>query len=118
VREGGRGAPDPASAAANVDIVICVVVNAAQVEAVLFGENGVASSMPEGAARCCRKNPSSTRGDTIASPSVRKRLASLGRESPCSPRDRRIVAHPRQSPKLHAKHRILFRQLASPAPPY
>jgi 3-hydroxyisobutyrate dehydrogenase-like beta-hydroxyacid dehydrogenase len=43
VREGGRGAPDPASAAANVDIVICVVVNAAQTEAVLFGENGVAS---------------------------------------------------------------------------
>jgi putative dehydrogenase len=28
--------------------VICVVVNAAQTEAVLFGENGVAASMPEG----------------------------------------------------------------------
>jgi L-threonate 2-dehydrogenase len=49
VREGGRGAPDPASAAAGVDIVICVVVNAAQTEAVLFGENGAAPSMPEGA---------------------------------------------------------------------
>jgi L-threonate 2-dehydrogenase len=48
VREGGRGASDPASAAASVDIVICVVVNAAQTEAVLFGENGVASRMPEG----------------------------------------------------------------------
>jgi putative dehydrogenase len=48
VREGGRGASDPASAAASVDIVICVVVNAAQTEAVLFGENGVAASMPEG----------------------------------------------------------------------
>src|SRR5262252_3045960 len=48
VQEGGRGAPDPASAA-NVDVVICVVVNAAQTEAVLFGENGAASSMPEGA---------------------------------------------------------------------
>jgi L-threonate 2-dehydrogenase len=49
VREGGRGAPDPASAAANVDFVVCVVVNAAQTEAVLFGENGVSLSMPEGA---------------------------------------------------------------------
>jgi L-threonate 2-dehydrogenase len=43
VQEGGRGAPAPASAAANVDVVICVVVNAAQTEAVLFGENGAAS---------------------------------------------------------------------------
>lgn len=49
VREGGRSAPDPASAAANADIVVCVVVNAAQTEAVLFAENGVALSMPEGA---------------------------------------------------------------------
>lgn len=49
VREGGRGASDLASAAANVDVLICVVVNAAQTEAVLFGENGVAASMPEGA---------------------------------------------------------------------
>jgi putative dehydrogenase len=49
VREGGRAAPDPASTAAGMDIVICVVVNAAQTEAVLFGENGMASSMPEGA---------------------------------------------------------------------
>ena len=49
VREGGRGAPDPASAAANVDFVVCVVVNAAQTEAVLFDENGVSLRMPEGA---------------------------------------------------------------------
>ena len=49
VQAGGRGAPDPASAAANVDVAVCVVVNAAQTEAVLFGEKGVAFSMPEGA---------------------------------------------------------------------
>jgi L-threonate 2-dehydrogenase len=49
VREGGNAAPDPASAAADVGVLICVVVNAAQAEAVLFGENGVASTMPEGA---------------------------------------------------------------------
>jgi 3-hydroxyisobutyrate dehydrogenase len=41
VREGGRAAPDPASAAADVEVLICVVVNAAQAEAVLFGENGM-----------------------------------------------------------------------------
>src|SRR5262245_14872604 len=49
VQEGGRGAPDPATAAANVDAVICVVVNAAQAEDVLFGENGAAANMPPGA---------------------------------------------------------------------
>src|SRR5215475_10529816 len=49
VQEGVRGAPDPASAAANVDAVICVVVNAAQAEDVLFGENGAAANMPPGA---------------------------------------------------------------------
>jgi L-threonate 2-dehydrogenase len=49
VQEGGRGAPDPASAAANVDAVICVVVNAAQAEDVLFGDNGAAANMPPGA---------------------------------------------------------------------
>ena len=49
VREGGRGAPDPATAAANVDAVICVVVNAAQTEDVLFGDNGAAANMPRGA---------------------------------------------------------------------
>ena len=36
VREGGQSVPDPASAAADVDIVICVVANAAQTEAVLL----------------------------------------------------------------------------------
>jgi putative dehydrogenase len=49
VQEGGRGAPDPATAAANVDAVMCVVVNAAQAEDVLFGENGAAANMPPGA---------------------------------------------------------------------
>jgi putative dehydrogenase len=74
VREGGRGAPDPASAAANVDIVICVVVNAAQTEAVLFGENGVASSMPEGAVFI-----SSATMDPAACRRLAARLESAGR---------------------------------------
>jgi 3-hydroxyisobutyrate dehydrogenase len=49
VQEGGRGAPDPASAAADVDAVVCVVVNAAQAEDVLFGDSGAATTMPRGA---------------------------------------------------------------------
>jgi len=74
VQEGGRGAPAPASAAANVDVVICVVVNAAQTEAVLFGENGAASSMPEGAVFI-----SSTTMDPAASRRIAIRLEASGR---------------------------------------
>ncbi len=49
VDEGGRGAASPAEAARDADTVVSVVVNAAQTEAILFGENGVAASMPQGA---------------------------------------------------------------------
>jgi 3-hydroxyisobutyrate dehydrogenase len=45
---GGRVASSPAEAAAGAQAVICVVVNAAQTEGVLFGPEGVASAMPEG----------------------------------------------------------------------
>jgi 3-hydroxyisobutyrate dehydrogenase len=43
--EGGRAAATPAAAAEGAEIVVCVVVNAAQTEQVLFGEHGVAVSM-------------------------------------------------------------------------
>jgi 3-hydroxyisobutyrate dehydrogenase len=46
---GGRGAASPAEAAAGAGIVVSVVVNAAQTEAILFGPDGVAEAMPEGA---------------------------------------------------------------------
>lgn len=46
VAEGGRVAAMPAAAAAGADIVISVVVNAAQTEAVLFGAEGCAETMP------------------------------------------------------------------------
>ncbi|MCJ2079282.1 NAD-binding protein [Methylobacterium sp. E-016] len=46
---GGRGTASPAEAAEGASVVICVVVNAAQTEAVLFGEAGAAAAMPEGA---------------------------------------------------------------------
>ena len=42
---GGRGAKTPAEAAKAADIVVSVVVNAAQTEAILFGENGVAETL-------------------------------------------------------------------------
>jgi L-threonate 2-dehydrogenase len=46
---GGRAAANPAEAARDADVVVSVVVNAAQTEAVLFGEEGAAAAMPEGA---------------------------------------------------------------------
>ncbi len=46
VADGGRGAAMPAEAAAGADIVVSVVVNAAQTEAILFGANGVAETLP------------------------------------------------------------------------
>jgi putative dehydrogenase len=49
VAEGGRGAGTPAEAAAGAGVVVSVVVNAAQTEAVLFGPGGVAEAMPDGA---------------------------------------------------------------------
>jgi L-threonate 2-dehydrogenase len=45
---GGRAAYHPADAARDAGIVVVVVVNAAQTEAVLFGENGAAAAMPKG----------------------------------------------------------------------
>ncbi len=47
--EGGSAAASPAETAAGADVVVSVVVNAAQTEAVLFGPAGVADAMPEGA---------------------------------------------------------------------
>ncbi|WP_419760126.1 L-threonate dehydrogenase [Acidisoma sp.] len=48
VASGGRAATTPADAAEGAGTVIAVVVNAAQTEAVLFGENGCAATMQPG----------------------------------------------------------------------
>ncbi|WP_343078797.1 L-threonate dehydrogenase [Ostreiculturibacter nitratireducens] len=45
---GGQTATDPATAARGADVVICVVVNAAQTEAALFGPEGAVQSMAPG----------------------------------------------------------------------
>ena len=49
VAEGGQGAATPAEAAKQADIVVSVVVNAAQTEAILFGSNGVAETLQKDA---------------------------------------------------------------------
>src|SRR5512141_1611366 len=45
VADGGNGASTPAEAAKRADIVVSVVVNAAQTETILFGANGVAETL-------------------------------------------------------------------------
>jgi L-threonate 2-dehydrogenase len=49
VKDGGKGARTPAEAAKAADIVVSVVVNAAQTETILFGQNGVAETLPRDA---------------------------------------------------------------------
>src|SRR4051812_42010146 len=49
VADGGSGAKTPAEAAKAADIVVSVVVNAAQTETILFGKDGVAETLAKGA---------------------------------------------------------------------
>lgn len=49
VAAGGRAAATPAAAAEGADALFSVVVNAAQTEDVLFGAEGAAAALPEGA---------------------------------------------------------------------
>lgn len=55
VTEGGAGAKTPAEAAKGADIVVSVVVNAAQTETILFGKDGVAETMARTASSCRRR---------------------------------------------------------------
>jgi 3-hydroxyisobutyrate dehydrogenase len=49
VNQGGKAAKTPADAASTADIVVSVVVNAAQTETILFSSNGVAETLPKDA---------------------------------------------------------------------
>ena len=49
IADGGRGATTAAGAAKGADIVVSVVVNGAQTEAILFGPDGIAATMKPGA---------------------------------------------------------------------
>jgi len=47
---GGQGAATPADAVRDAEIIVSVVVNAAQTDAILFGKDGALEAMPPGAA--------------------------------------------------------------------
>ncbi len=72
--DGGRGADTPAAAAVDADIVVSVVVNAAQTEAVLFGPDGVAGTLQPGAVFV-----SSATMDPAVARRLAERLESSGR---------------------------------------
>ena len=61
---GGRSAQTPAAAAQMADVVICVVVNAAQTQTVLFGPDGAAAHMAPGGVilSCATMAPDAARG--------------------------------------------------------
>ena len=63
VAQGGQGARSPAEAAKGADVVISVVVNAAQTGAVLFGPDGAAAVMAKGGAviSCATMSPDAAR---------------------------------------------------------
>ena len=47
MKDGGAGASTPAEAAKGADIVVSVVVNAAQTETILFGKDGAVETLPK-----------------------------------------------------------------------
>lgn len=77
---GGRRASSPADAAEGAGVVVCVVVNAAQTEAALFGADGCAAAMPEGAVflSCATMAPGAARA-------LAARLGPMGRHYLDSP---------------------------------
>jgi 3-hydroxyisobutyrate dehydrogenase len=72
-KEGGVACATPAEVAASVDVLVSVVVNAAQTEAVLFGEQGAAAAMRPGSTfvMCSTVDPN-------WSSALEARLAQLG----------------------------------------
>lgn len=64
VAAGGIATASVAEAADGADAVVCVVVNAAQTEAILFGADGCAATMPQGAVfiSCATMAPDVVRG--------------------------------------------------------
>ncbi|MGV8989330.1 MAG: L-threonate dehydrogenase [Cypionkella sp.] len=60
---GGQVAQSPAEAAKGADVVLCVVVNAAQTDTVLFGPDGAASAMASGGVilSCATMSPDAAR---------------------------------------------------------
>jgi 3-hydroxyisobutyrate dehydrogenase len=63
VESGGRAAASPGDAAPSADVAVVVVVNAAQTEAVLFGDDGAAAAMKPGGCivSCATMDPNDAR---------------------------------------------------------
>lgn len=63
VQQGGTAATSPAEAAGAADVILCVVVNAAQTDAVLFGATGAATRAAPGAVilSCATMSPDAAR---------------------------------------------------------
>ena len=80
VAEGGNGCANPAELARRCEVVISVVVNAAQTEEVLFGANGAAGAMGVGAVfvMCSTVDPA-------ASAALERRLEAMGLLYPDAP---------------------------------
>lgn len=74
VAAGGQGAASPAAAARQAEIVVSVVVNAAQTEAILFGPGGVAEALAPGSVFI-----SSATMDPEAARALAARLEATGR---------------------------------------
>ncbi|WP_119302464.1 L-threonate dehydrogenase [Dongia deserti] len=74
VAAGGQGAATPADAARDAEIVVSVVVNAAQTESILFGESGAAETLAKGGAFI-----SSATMDPEAARALAARLEATGR---------------------------------------
>ena len=51
--EGGVACASPAELAAHCNVIVSVVVNAAQTESVLFGVDGCADAMKQGSREAC-----------------------------------------------------------------
>ncbi|MBU4528296.1 MAG: NAD-binding protein [Desulfomicrobium sp.] len=69
VAEGGHVADSPKAAASGADVILCVVVNAAQTAAVLFGAGGAASAMAKGGVilSCATMPPEAARDFAVQS---------------------------------------------------
>ena len=87
VADGGKGAKTPAEAAEGADIVVSVVVNAAQTETILFGEDGVAETLAKDAVFV-----SSATMDPDVARRLAKQLEATGRHYLDAPISRRRAA--------------------------
>jgi 3-hydroxyisobutyrate dehydrogenase len=116
VAAGGRGASTPVEAVAGAQVVVSVVVNAAQTEAVLFAEHGVAGAMSEAAVFV-----SSATMNPDAAQRLAQRLEAMGRlylDAPISGGSQRaaegtLTVLASGSPAAFAKARPALRAMAA-----